>query len=195
MSFLKKLFKSSEKRKSDDIKKQDVSLSLDDTFVHNFIELGGKFLYCIKKEDVVVSLSNIIEENNWNKISCNNTELKKYIKAIDIEVSDKSSTDIPFFTNCEQLISENGSLLFSSNQLKDIKISTLTNDFIVFAKTSQIVKNMGDSLTGIKLKYKGNLPTNISSIKNYKLNKEDDSFMSYGNNNSKKLYLLLLEDF
>jgi L-lactate utilization protein LutC len=195
MSFLKKLFKSSEKRKSDDIKKQDVSLSLDDTFVHNFIDLGGKFLYCIKKEDVVDSISNIIEENNWNKISCNNTELKKYIKSIDIEVSDKLSTDIPFFTNCEQLISENGSLLFSSNQLKDIKISTLTNHFIVFAKTSQIVKNMGDSLTGIKLKYKDNLPTNISSIKNYKLNKEDDNFMSYGNNNSKKLYLLLLEDF
>ena len=82
-----------------------------------------------------------------------------------------------------------------SNQLKDFKISTLTNDFIVFAKTSQIVKNMGESLTGIKLKYKGDLPTNISSIKNYDLNKEDDNFMSYGNNNSKKLYLLLLEDF
>lgn len=195
MNFLKNLFKSSEKRKSDDIKKQDVSLSLDDTFVHNFIDLGGKFLYCIKKEDVVNSISNIIEENNWNKLSCNDTELKKYIKSIDIEVSDKLSTDIPFFTNCEQLISENGSLLFSSNQLKDIKISTLTNDFIVFAKTSQIVKNMGESLTGIKLKYKDNLPTNISSIKNYNLNKEDDNFMSYGNNNSKKLYLLLLEDF
>jgi hypothetical protein len=54
---------------------------------------------------------------------------------------------------------------------------------------------MGESLTGIKLKYKGDLPTNISSIKNYDLNKEDDNFMSYGNNNSKKLYLLLLEDF
>lgn len=195
MSFLKNLFKSSEKRKSDDIKKQNVSLSLDDTFVHNFIDLGGKFLYCIKKEDVINNISNIIEENNWNKISCNNSELKKYIKSIDIEVSDKLSTEIPFFTNCEQLISVNGSLLFSSNQLEDIKISTLTNNFIVFAKTSQIVKNMGESLTGIKLKYKGDLPTNISSIKNYNLNKEDDNFMSYGNNNSKKLYLLLLEDF
>ena len=75
MSFLKKLFKSSEKRKSDDIKKQDVSLSLDDTFVHNFIDLGGKFLYCIKKEDVVDSISNIIEENNWNKICIRNTEI------------------------------------------------------------------------------------------------------------------------
>jgi|TARA_B110000967_G_C18898739_1_gene572887 L-lactate utilization protein LutC len=195
MDFLKNLFKSSEKRKSDDIKKQKVSLSLDDTFVHNFIDLGGKFLYCIKKEDVINNISNIIEENNWKKISCNNSELKKYIKSIDVEISDKLSTETPFFTNCEQLISENGSLLFSSNQLKDFKISTLTNDFIVFAKTSQIVKNMGESLTGIKLKYKGDLPTNISSIKNYDLNKEDDNFMSYGNNNSKKLYLLLLEDF
>jgi hypothetical protein len=195
MDFLKNLFKSSEKRKSDDIKKQDVSLSLDDTFVHNFINRSGKFLYCIKKEDVKQNISNILSENNWGEISCNNTELEKYIKSIDVKISDKLSRDIPFLTNCEQLISENGSILFSSNQLKDIKISTMTNDFIVFAKTSQIVKNMGESLTGIKLKYKENLPTNISSIKNYSLNEEDDNFMSYGNNNSKNLYLLLLEDF
>jgi L-lactate utilization protein LutC len=196
MDFFKKLFKSSEKRKSDSIKKQDVSLSLDDTFVHNFINRGGKFLYCVKKENVIVNFLNIIKENNWDSISCNNTDLQKYIKSIDdIQLTEKLSLDIPLFIDCEQLISENGSILFSSNQLKDIKLSTLTNNFIVFAKTSQMVKSMGEGLTGIKLKHKDNLPTNISSIKNYKLTEDDDNFMSYGNNNSKNLYLLLLEDF
>ncbi|MCF6279963.1 MAG: hypothetical protein L3J14_06415 [Flavobacteriaceae bacterium] len=193
MKFLKKLFKSSEKLKNEEIKNQKVSLSLDDSFVHNFIRHGGKFLYCLKHEDVTVNIQNIIKENNWETISYNNKELAKLIGSIDIKTAADFNKDIPFFTTCEQLISQNGSILFSSNQIGGKRLSSLTNDFIVYATTSQIVKNMGESLTGIRIKHKDNLPTNISSIKNYG-NKNEDSFMNYGNNNSKNLYLLLLED-
>ena len=38
------------------------------------------------------------------------------------------------------------------------------------------------------------LPTNISAVKKYGLTIDDDNFLNYGNNNSKNLYLLLLED-
>jgi len=193
MNFLKKLFKNSEKLKNEEIKNQKVSLSLDDSFVHNFIKHGGKFLYCHKKEDVTSNIQNIIKENNWETISYKNKNLAKLISSIDIKTESDFNKNIPFFTTCEQLISQNGSILFSSNQIGDKRISSLTNDFIVFATTSQIVKNMGESLTGIRVKHKDNLPTNITSIKNYGNNNEDD-FMNYGNNNSKNLYLLLLEN-
>jgi hypothetical protein len=92
------------------------------------------------------------------------------------------------------LISDNGDILFSSNQLSTHKIASLTDDFIVFAKTSQLVKDTGQGLTGIKTNCKDDIPTNISAIKNYSLEKEDDNFLNYGNNNAKNLYLLLLED-
>ncbi len=193
MSFLNKLFKSSEKLKKREINNQKVSLSLDDSFVHNFIKFGGKFLYCPKKEDVTANIQNIIKENNWETISYKNKDLAKVISSIDIKTKSDFDKNIPFFTTCEQLISENGSILFSSNQIEDNRLSTFTNDFIVYATTSQIVKNMGDGLTGVRVKHKNNLPTNISSIKNYG-NKNEDSFMNYGNSNSKNLYLLLLED-
>ncbi len=74
------------------------------------------------------------------------------------------------------------------------KIASLTDNFIVFAKTSQLVKDTGQGLTGIKTNCKESIPTNISAVKNYTLEKEDDNFLNYGNNNSKNLYLLLLED-
>ena len=154
MNFFSKLFKGSEKSKEEEIKKQKVSLSLDDSFVHNFIKLGGKFLYCLKKEDVTVNIQNIIKENNWETISYKNKELAKLISSIDVKTKSEFDINIPFFTNCEQLISENGSILFSSNQIEDKRLSTLTNDFIIYATTSQIVKDTGDSLTGIKSKYK-----------------------------------------
>jgi len=194
MNFLKKLFKGSEKIKKEEIENQYVSLSLDDSFVHNFIKLGGKFLYCLKKEDITENILNILNENNWETISLKNKDLTKLIASVKVKIESNFDVNIPFFTNCEQLIAENGSILFSSNQIEDKRLSTLTNDFIVYATTSQIVKNTGESLTGIKLKYKDNLPTNISSIKNYGVNTSEDNFMSYGSSNSKNLYLLLLED-
>lgn len=194
MNLFKKLFKSSEKLSDEKIKDQPVSLSLDDTFVHNFIKRGGKFIYCLKKKDITKNILNIIEENQWDSISYKNEELSKFIKSIDIKTESSFNPDIPFLTSCEFLIAENGNILFSSEQIEDRRLSTLTNDFIVFATTSQIVKSKGESLTGIRLKYKDNLPTNISPIKNYTINIDEDNFLNYGTSNSKNLYLLLLEN-
>ncbi|MDC9723165.1 MAG: LUD domain-containing protein [Urechidicola sp.] len=194
MKFLKKIFKSLEDKKQEGLKEQQVELSLDDSFVHNFIKLGGKFLYCQSKKDVTKNLQHILEENNWDIISTKNADLNPFISSLKSKIKNEFNNDLPFFTDCEFLISENGSLLFSSNQLEDKKLASLTKDFIVFATTSQIVKSKDESLTGIKIKYGKDLPTNISPIKNYNLNTTEDNFLNYGTNNSKNLYLLLLED-
>ena len=118
----------------------------------------------------------------------------KLIDKTGIKTSKKFTNNFPLFVGCEHLIAENGSILLSSNQLKDTKISDLSANFIVYATTSQIVNSKGESLTGIKSRYKGNIPSNISAIKNYNPNSKEKDFMSYGNTNSKNLYLLLFED-
>lgn len=195
MSFLKKLFKSKEPSNDNVAKKLKVNLSLDDAFVHHFISNGGKFLYCISEKEIINNLDQIISENNWNIITCFDKSLKNFLKKSHVNVQEEVDDKKPFFTSCEHLISDNGDILFSSNQLSTHKLASLTNDFIVFAKTSQFVKDTGEGLTGIKTNCKdGSIPTNISAIKKYSLNIDDDNFLNYGNNNSKNLYLLLLED-
>jgi hypothetical protein len=176
------------------IKEQNVSLSLDDSFVHNFIKHGGKFLYCQKKEDVTKNIMHISNENNWTTLSYINKDLNVFLTSLKVNANFGLNNNFPLFTTCEFLIAENGSILFSEKQFKDQKVPALSNDFIVFATTSQIVKNKGESLTGIKLKYKKNIPSNISPIKYYGGFIDDDNFLNYGANNSKNLYLLLLED-
>lgn len=193
MSFFKKLFGKTSSKEQEAIK-QEVHLSLDDAFVHNFIKKGGKFLYCISTDEVISNLQHILNENKWEKITSTDKTLKKYLKDSKIKVVSDFNTAYPFFTTCEHLISDNGDILFSSNQLSTHKIASLTDNFIVFATTSQLVKDTGEGLTGIKTNCKDNIPTNISAVKNYSLNKEDDNFLNYGNSNSKNLYLLLLED-
>jgi hypothetical protein len=195
MSFLKKLFKTKEASNKIVAKKLKVNLSLDDAFVHHFISKGGKFLYCISEKEIINNLDQIISENNWDIITCFDKSLKNFLKKSHVNVQEEVDDKKPFFTSCEHLISDNGDILFSSNQLSTHKLASLTNDFIVFAKTSEFVKDTGEGLTGIKTNCKdGSIPTNISAIKKYSLNIDDDNFLNYGNNNSKNLYLLLLED-
>lgn len=192
MNFLKKLFNIPEKE-SKEIQEKEVKLSLDDLFVHKFVEKGGKFLYCIKKEEIQENLYKVLEENQWNTVFLLNSSLKKYLPEKQVKVTKIATSDFPVFTNCEHLIAENGDIMFSSNQIGSKKLVDYPENFIVFATTSQIVKDTGQGLTGIKTNYK-TLPTNISSIRNYQIDKNDDNFLNYGNSNSKNLYLLLLED-
>ncbi|WP_299668063.1 LUD domain-containing protein [uncultured Polaribacter sp.] len=193
MKFLKKLFNLPVKE-DEFIQKQEVNLSLDNLFVHHFIEKGGKFLYCLKKEEVKENLNKILKETSWDEILVNNKHLTSFIDYNQVKTTDDFKKPLPYFTKCEHLIADNGDVLFSSNQLRSHKLSELSEHLIVYATTSQLVRNTGEALTGIKTNSKGKLPTNISSVKNYNINKNDDNFLNYGNNNSKNLYLLLLED-
>ncbi|MEE9408636.1 MAG: hypothetical protein V3V28_11250 [Polaribacter sp.] len=193
MKFFKKLFNIPIKEDKE-IRKQEVELSLDDLFVHNFLEKGGKFLYCLKKEEVTLNLKRILAENNWQETLLLNDDLTVFLNKKEIKTTKELKSNIPVLTTCEHLIADSGNILFSSNQLKSNKLPVFSENFIVYATTSQLVKDTGEGLTGIKVNSDKNLPTNISSVKNYIINKSDDNFLNYGNSNTKNLYLLLLED-
>ena len=170
------------------------NLSLDDIFVHNFIKKGGRFLYCSTTEEVNQNLLHIFNENDWDDAVCLDKRLNYFLNVIGKNATTKVMKDLPFFTSCEHLISDNGSVLFSSNQVHQHKICNLSNHFVVLAKTSQLVKTTSEGLMGIRKNYKKDFPTNISSIKDYLPNRVNEDFLSYGNSNSRSLYLLLLED-
>ena len=169
MSFLKKLFNKASS-KEEEVNEQEVDLSLDDAFVHHFIRKGGKFLYCTSTKEIEENLENILKENNWVDVVCLDKKISKFLKKSSAKQIHKYTTAYPFLTTCEHLISDNGDILFSSNQIGSEKLAQMSKDFIVFAKTSQLVKDTGQGLTGIKSNAKKNIPTNISAVKNYKEN-------------------------
>jgi len=193
MNFFKKIFSITDKEE-EEVQKQEVNLALDDLFAHNFIKKGGKFLYCLNQQEVVSNFKKVIAENNWKDIFLLDAKLTPLINKNDVKLVNSLVEEPIIFTSCEHLIADKGEILFSSNQLKSTRLKEFPDHFIVFATTSQLVKDTNQGLTGIKTKFKKDLPTNISSIKNYTLNKSEDNFLNYGNNNSKNLYLLLLED-
>ncbi|MBS9768575.1 MAG: hypothetical protein KGV44_13695 [Flavobacteriaceae bacterium] len=196
MSFWDKIFGKKEEEEKIDIvpPKVDVNLPLDQLFVSNFIKKEGKFLYCTSLVEVTDVLQNIIQENQWDEVICTDYDLLKLTKTVGVKSIPHFNSHMPVFVGCEYLIAENGSILFSSNQLKNNKISNLSSSFIVYATTSQIIRSNRDSLTGIKMKYESDIPNNISSIKSYNPLKAQEDFLNYGTDNAKNVYLILFED-
>lgn len=192
--FLKNIIKPSQKEAEEIELGKDDSLSIDELFVKKFIHKGGKFLYCADLEEAKKNLIQVLQENQWNNVIAFDEELRKFLAEIKSAKTHNIIPSLPFLTCCECLIANDGSIMFSSKQLKDKKLKDLPNNFIVYAKTSQIVKDSREGISGIRSRSEKNSPTIISSIKDFIINKTETDFMSYGNTNSKTLYLLLLED-
>ncbi len=172
----------------------DIKLPIDERFTINFKANGGKFLYCEDFDEVDQNLGLILEENDWkdeNVMIIDNRLTEKFAN-FNLKISKRGSECAYFLTTCEYLISNDGSLLISSNQIAEKKLKELPPNFIIFATTSQFVETISEGLRGIKDKNREKIPTNITTIKHFKAS-EDNDFLSYGSS-SKNLYLLLLED-
>ena len=202
MSLFSKLFGSKSKKTEEEIKSEDrgkympeIKLPIDEKFTINFKENGGKFLYCENLDEIFQTLDYIIEENSWEdkKILILENELKKRFASSSLNIAKPNDNDATYFlTSCESLIADDGSLLICSKQIAEKKLVDLPSNFIVFSTTSQIVGSISEGLRNIKTKNTQRIPSNITTIKHFKL-EEEKNFMTYGSN-SKNLYLLLLED-
>ncbi len=202
MSLFRRLFSSksksdqeSKERHTDDRSKYmpEVNLPVDEGFMINFKRNGGKFLYCDTEDEILDSFDKILLENDWyeKEVCCFDMSLQHKFSGYNLEFTNKTTSSF-FFATCEYLIADSGSILISSNQLREKKLTELPDNFIILAATSQLVKTIGEGLKGIKEKNKNAIPSNITTIKNFEPQKEKD-FLSYGSS-SKNLYLLLLED-
>lgn len=201
MSLFRKIFgpksyDSQEHLKNDERSKYmpDIELPIDERFTINFKGNGGKFLYCEDQNEVNQNLLNIIEENNWQdkNILIYDKRLVNKFTDFNLKITKRSSEAEYFFTTCEFLIANDGSLLISSNQIAEKKLKDLPANFVIFATTSQFVETISEGLRGIKDKNKEKIPSNITTIKHFKAS-DDGDFLSYGSS-TKNLYLLLLED-
>ncbi len=199
MSLFKKIFKKSSNKDPQSPKEErskylpEVPLPTDEKFTYNFRKNGGKFLYCENIDELDDCFDNILLENDWyeKEVFCTDTSLKSKFSSYNLNFGTQIGASF-FFSKCESLVADTGAILISSNQIKEKKLDELPDNFIILATTSQLVDTIGEGLRIIKNTSKNNIPTNITTIKNFESKKEND-FLTYGSS-SKNLYLLLLED-
>ena len=199
MKFFNNLFKGNprtNKSKEDQEREQSkfmpkVKVAIEERFIINFIDNGGKFLYSENYNELNENLSLILKENNWIKedlLIINNKIKANYKLPNSIKVNQENPKC--FVTDCENLIANDGSVLISSNQIEEKNLSGFPNNLIILSDTKKFKNNIGEGLAEIKSKSK-KIPSNITTIKNFHISQEK-GFLSYGTN-AKNLYLILLE--
>ena len=199
MSLFRKFFGSNNPASEEEKDKENSKYSLEndapieEQFIYNFNKNGGKFLYCENEAEVKDHFENILEENDWfeGTALCYEPELLGILDENKI-THHKTQTPLFLLANCENLIADEGSILFSSKQIKQHKPNELPTNIVIIATTSQIIETKSDGLSVIKKKYVKDYPTNITTIKYFK-KAVDEDFTQYGSS-AKNLYLLLLED-
>ena len=204
---MKKLFRSFFKSKKSSTQEEESEIEykyltkkdelVEEKFTLNFISNGGKYLYANDSDECEQYFNEILKENNWEEKSmlCFKKDFtKNFIPNNKIKFNKSNLNSNLFITDCEFLVAKDGSILVSAKQIQSYKSNDLPNNIIVMAKTSQLSETLSKGLEGIRIKYSNNLPSNITSIKNFNKNEgEDLNFLTYGSS-AKNLYLILLED-
>lgn len=199
MNLFKKLFGSNDSSSNEgrddnsNAPNLDINSPLDEQFIYNFKKNGGKFLYCENLNEVKEQFENILEENDWFECEALCYETQLFFLLDENKLTYGQNLNPKFLlSSCENLVTEEGSVLFSSNQIKQKKPNELPANIVIIGKTSQIVQGKSDGLSAIRKKYLTEYPTNITTIKYFEKAQEED-FTQYGSS-AKNLYLLLLED-
>jgi L-lactate utilization protein LutC len=198
MSLFKKFFGSANDSSSEEKDSEYNTLSsentpIDELFTLNFKKNGGKFLYCENLTEVKTLFEDILTENDWfeSEVMCFEPKLHNLLDENKLNYT--AIKDPKFLlASCESLIADEGSILFSSNQIKQHKPHELPINIVIVATTSQITTTKSDGMSHITKLYNKNYPTNITTIRYFEKAKVED-FLHYGSA-AKNLYLLLLED-
>ena len=176
---------------------QPLRESLDVSFAQEFTKVAGKFIYCEDEADMVEKLKFLIEQNKLEEVFCIEDKLKTLLNdhgiIINTATLDLGKAKVGI-TNCEFLISRLGSIMVSSRQLSGRRLNVFPEIHIVVAYTTQLVPDLKDAFTQLKLKYQNVLPSMITVITGPSRTADIEKTLVMGAHGPKELYLLLVED-
>ena len=162
--------------------------SLDVVFAQEFINMQGKFAFCINEADMLQQLEQLITDKQWAKIYCNTDKWNdKFSNTINLESCDASITD------CEFLVARTGTIVMSAAQQSGRKVSVYAPIHICIAYTNQLVYDVKDALQSLKEKYTGNIPSLITFATGPSRTADIEKTLVTGVHGPKEVYCFLVE--
>lgn len=162
--------------------------SLDVVFAQEFINMQGRFAFCITEAEMQQQLQQLITERQWTKIYCNTDKWKEpFSNTINLPGCDASITD------CEFLIARTGTIAMSAAQQSGRTVSVYAPVHICIAYTNQLVYDVKDALQLIKEKYSGNIPSLITFATGPSRTADIEKTLVTGVHGPKEVYCFLIE--
>jgi L-lactate dehydrogenase complex protein LldG len=162
--------------------------TLDVVFAQEFINIQGKFSFCLNETEMVQQLEQLITEKKWSKIYCNTDKWnEKFSNTINLESCDAS------ITGCEFLVARTGTIVMSAAQQSGRTVSVYAPIHICIAYTKQLVYDVKDALQSIKEKYAGNIPSLITFATGPSRTADIEKTLVTGVHGPKEVYCFLVE--
>ncbi|HRO42939.1 MAG TPA: LUD domain-containing protein [Flavipsychrobacter sp.] len=138
----------------------------EEAFAKEFIELGGKFVFCESEQEFLDNIDNLFDSFGWNEILCSEEHILQLFQNNKItfvkEADPSNSTANACITGCEALVGRTGSIIFSSRQNYGRTTPVFYPVHIVVAYSTQIVSDINEGLELMKEKYGNDLPSMIN---------------------------------
>ncbi len=174
---------------------QPLQKELEIQFAEEFSKLLGKFVFCLNETELAAQLNNLVVQNNWTKIYCNEPLIKQKLKTASFDLfSDTAlaACDVSI-TTCENLVARTGSIVLTTASESGRTVSVYAPVHICIAYTRQLVYDVKDALQLIKEKYAGNLPSLITFATGPSRTADIEKTLVVGVHGPKEVYVFLVD--
>jgi L-lactate dehydrogenase complex protein LldG len=166
-------------------------------FALNLNQAGGSFVYCENEKAVIENLLVLAKEQKWSNIFSIDESVLSLLENTSLQVESKAEEFNNLnvgITRCDYLIARFGSVMVSSALSSGRRMFVYPETHVVIARASQVVNELKDALNGMKKKYTGNFPSQITVITGPSRTADIEKTLVMGAHGPKELYVLMIDD-
>jgi len=171
------------------------SEELEVVFAEQFNSLGGRFIFCVNRQELAFQFNSLIKKSDWQKVYCIEKRIKEIVgTSAEERFTDKdlASCDVSV-TGCECLVARTGGIVMSTGEASGRAASVYAPIHICIAFTSQLVYDVKDALTAIKKKYNDKLPSLITFATGPSRTADIEKTLVVGVHGPKEVYCFLVD--
>ena len=171
------------------------SEELEFVFAEQFNSLGGRFIFCVNRQELAFQFNSLVKKSDWQKIYCIENKVKEFVGSLlEERFTDKDLAECDVsVTSCEFLVARTGSIVMSTAQPSGRTTSVYAPIHICIAFTSQLVYDVKDALTLLKEKYNEKLPSLITFATGPSRTADIEKTLVVGVHGPKEVYCFLVD--
>lgn len=168
------------------------------TFVQNFKEHGGIFIYLDNETDFSDCMKQLAPENGWEPLWCTSPAMQQMLTRYGIPYTTEKAREpkqkLVSLTDCDCLVAQTGSIVISDTLTQSRQAYAIPDVLLVYATTKQIVNGMKDVFVMLKKKYQAANPSQVAIITGPSRTTEIEQTLVIGANGIRQVAVFLVEE-
>ena len=168
---------------------------LEVVFAEQFNLLGGRFIFCVNRQELAFQFNSLVKKSDWQKVYCLENKIRELVcSSLEERFTDQdlANCDVSV-TGCECLVARTGSIVMSAGQASGRTTSVYAPIHVCIAFASQLVYEVKDALTLVKDKYNGKLPSLITFATGPSRTADIEKTLVVGVHGPKEVYCFLVD--